>query len=426
VAIVLVSISSCQTGGMSGTGGGLSWKNKLKIADKFYNEGFFYDASHYYEEVLTDQPEKTDVTYKLAESYYYSRDYVKANENYKIVKDQNLQLYPLSQFKYALTLKFNGDYEAAKTEFAKFIKGYRASDAVTYKKIVANEIKGCEYAIKAIEKPLNVLVVHMGREVNAAYTEASPFPVGKDKLIFASLRSDTVISSEDLKAKEGRFKLYQSLKTGNRWSQGELLSETINEPGKDVANGAYSPDGKYFYFTQCESNKVGKLLCDLYRSKVKGEKFGKPEILGENINLPDFTSTHPTLGEYRKGSQILYFVSDMPGGLGGMDIWYSEVTKTGTIKKPRNAGKKINTIGNEITPFYNNVSKILYFSSNGHPSIGGYDVFTTEGRMRKWTRPENAGYPLNSSVDDMYFVADADEEGGYFVSNRIGAIALKI
>ena len=89
---------------------GMKWKQKLKIADKFYEEGFFYDAAHYYEKVIRDQPDNTDVKYKLAESYYYSRDYEKAEYNYNLVMEQALELYPLSQYKYALTLKMNGDY----------------------------------------------------------------------------------------------------------------------------------------------------------------------------------------------------------------------------------------------------------------------------------------------------------------------------
>jgi len=420
-------VVGCGAGMQGGTeGGGLSWKNKLKIADRFYEEGFFYDASHYYEEVLNDQPENVDVKYKLAESYFYSRDFKMANKNYKLVMEQNKELYPFSHYKYALTLKLNGKYAEAKVQFAAFTKTYRAFDAPLYKKKVKNEIAGCDYALKAIENPLNVVVVHMGGEINAAYTEASPMPVGDDKLIYSSLRTDTMIRAEDLKGKVARFKLYQSTKKGETWSRGEPLPESINFPKMDVANGVFSPDGSKFFYTQCEPNDAGNLICSIYVSDFKNDDWSKGEKLNDEINLSDFNNTHPAVAyEKRRKSLILYFVSDRPGGEGGRDIWYSEITAKGAYKKPRNVGRKINTVGNEITPFFNSKTQVLSFSSDGHPSLGGYDIFYSSGKMRKWTKPENAGYPLNSRVDDMYFVADANEEGGYFVSNRVGTIALK-
>ncbi|MBL4578369.1 MAG: OmpA family protein [Flavobacteriales bacterium] len=422
--LALGGCGSAKQGGAGSTG--LSWKNKLKIADKFYEEGYFYDASHYYEEVLDDQPENVDVTYKLAESYFFSRDYKMANQHYKTVMEKNKDLYPFSHYKYALTLKMNGKYREAKKAFEDFIKTYRAFDAPVYKKKVKNEIAGCDYALTAMENPLNVMVVHMGTEVNAAYTEASPMPVGDDKLLYASLRSDTIIRSEDLKGKVARFKIYESTKQGRKWSKGEPITNNVNVPKMDVANGVFSPDGSKFFFTQCEANDAGALICAIYESDYKDGDWTKGKKLNEQINLPGFTSTQPAVQEdKRRKTLILYFVSDRPDGQGGRDIWYTEITAKGEYKKPRSVGKKINTVSDEITPFFNASSNVLSFSSDGHPSMGGYDVFYTSGRGRKWTKPENAGFPINSRVDDMYLVADANEEGGYFVSNRVGTIALK-
>ena len=344
ILVLALAFTGCKSGGMSATeGGGLTWKNKLKIADKFYKEGYFYDASHYYAEVLVDQPDNIDVTYKLAESYYLSRDYKEANENYKVVMDKNLVLYPLSQYKYALTLKMTGRYPEAKEVFTKFSKVYRGADASLQKRRAKNEILGCDYALKALGKPLNVVVIHMGNEINAAYTEASPMSVGSDTLIFASLRSDTVIAFEDVKSKVGFFRLYQSIKKNNRWSQGELLPPEINEKGMDVANGCFSPDKKRFFFTKCKSNKTGALICSIYMSDFADGKWGEAIKLNDKINLEGYTNTQPTVGDYKKGIQILYFVSDRPG-TGGRDIWYSEITPSGVFKDPKNLGKKINTI----------------------------------------------------------------------------------
>lgn len=425
--LAILIFGGCGAGVQGGGGNtGLSWKNKLKIADKFYEEGYYYDAAHYYEEVLNDQPENVDVTYKLAESYFYSRDYKMANQNYKLVMEKNKELYPLSHYNYALTLKYNGKYPEAKKAFEDFIKNYRSYDAPIYKKKVKNEIIGCDYASKAMMEPLNVVVVHMGAEVNAAYTEASPMPFGEDKLLYASLRSDTLIRSENLKGKVARFKIYQSVKNGRKWSKGEPITNNVNLPKMDVANGVFTPDGLKFFYTMCEPNDAGALICAIYVSDYRDDTWTKGTKLNEEINMPDITSTQPAVAyDERRKSLILYYVTDRPDGEGGRDIWYTMISSKGVYKKPRSVGKKINTVGDEITPFFNASSHVLSFSSDGHPSMGGYDVFYSSGKQRKWTTPENAGFPINSRVDDMYFVADANEEGGYFVSNRVGTIALK-
>jgi len=428
IILIGITLGGCQMF-QRGADGGLPSKTKIKIADKLFEEQFFYDAVEYYSAIVDEQPNNVDVINKLAESYFYSRDYKNAEMHYHTVVENTYKAvnfyFPKARYQYGLTLKMNQKYDQAKEQFEQFMNEYKGDDKRTYKIKVENEIAGCDMARGIIAKPLSVLVVHMGSEINAAYTEAAPFPFGDSVLIYSSLRSDTVIVSEDGKFKQAKFRLYKSVKENKKWKQGELLPDKINQKKVNVANGTFSPDFKNFYFTICDDNDAGKLVCAIYRSEYENGKWKNIEKLDEMVNVKDFTSTHPTIAISKRGNQILYFASDMPGGLGGLDIWYSEITKTGTVRKPRNLGKKINTVSDELTPFYNNNSRILYFSSNGHPAIGGYDVFTSEGRMRKWTSPENVGYPLNSSVDDMYFVADADEEGGYFVSNRKGSIALK-
>ena len=91
--MIMLSFAGCQSSMQSGGAGGLNWKNKLKIADKFYEDGYYYDASHYYQQVIDDQPDNVDVTYKLAESHFLSRDYKQARDNYKLVMEKNEQLY---------------------------------------------------------------------------------------------------------------------------------------------------------------------------------------------------------------------------------------------------------------------------------------------------------------------------------------------
>ncbi len=153
-----------------------------------------------------------------------------------------------------------------------------------------------------------------------------------------------------------------------------------------------------------------------------GHQWSKPEKLPPLINDPNYTSTQPALGRTAKTNrEILYYVSDRPDGRGGLDIWYTVWNdKKQLFSKPRNLGFKINTAGDEMTPFYNLSTRNLYFSSNGLPGIGGLDIFKAFGERNRWSNINNLGYPINSSYDDLYFTVNKSGEFGFFVSNRPG------
>lgn len=422
IALVLI-IQGCAS--LSGNKDGeLSWKKKLKIANKLYAQGVYYDAADFYQQVHDEVPENTEVTYKLAEAYNLSRDYKKAETYYKEVYDKNKTQFPLAQYKYAVALHMNGKYTAAKNEYKTFSKKYRGDQSRELKKACKAAMAGCDYSLEAKKKPIKVTIKHLGTTVNAPYTEGSPMPMGDTALLYTSLRSDTVIIAKDAVSEGYLFRFYKSIKNGNNFSQGVPMPDIVNPKDGHVGNGTFSPDGKYFYFTKCIENDKGKVLCSIYRSRIKKGVWKDPEPLNDLINLEGYSNTHPTIGPYKKeGMSILYFTSDRPEGQGGMDIWYSVIGRKGEFKTPKNLGRKVNTVNDDLTPFYDNETKQFYFSSNGHPGFGGYDVFKTEGMMKKWAKPENVGYPLNSSVDDIYYVTD--KKGGYLVSNRPGVIALK-
>ncbi|NJK86637.1 MAG: OmpA family protein [Bacteroidales bacterium] len=157
-------------------------------------------------------------------------------------------------------------------------------------------------------------------------------------------------------------------------------------------------------------------------SKKAGDQWQTPEKLPPAINDPNYTATQPALGRTAKTNrEIIYFVSDRPEGKGGLDIWYTVWNEKSNIySRVKNSGSKINTIADEMTPFYDLPSRTLYFSSTGLPGIGGLDIFKAFGERGKWTSIENVGYPLNSSYDDLYFTVGQTGEEGFLVSNRPG------
>ncbi|PCH68623.1 MAG: hypothetical protein COC01_03390 [Bacteroidetes bacterium] len=421
--LIMVTLSGCKMLGMGGDGK-LTWQDKLKMADDFLEDQFFYDAADYYKQVLDEQPENVEATWGAAESYYYARDFRNSVKYYKKSKESFKAQYPKSTFKYALTLKFNGNYAKAIPEFEAFIKEYKdKEDSKRYKKIAILEKEGCELGLELIKNPIKVKIIEPGNKLNAAYTEIAPLPLADGSLIFSSLRSDTIITALNGVAKGYLFRMYLAKNTKRGWSRGELMPEIINAPNVDIANGAFNPDMTKFYYTQCAANNKGKMICEIFETDYENGEWKNPKKLPESINMEGFTATQPTIGPYKTG-HALFFASDRPKSRGGLDIWFSPITKRG-YKTPKNLGKKINTMNNEMTPYYDFKDSKLYFSSNGHPSIGGYDIFWTEGADRKWSDPVNMGYPLNSRVDDMYYSPEPDGHGGYLVSNRPGSVILK-
>jgi outer membrane protein OmpA-like peptidoglycan-associated protein len=128
----------------------------------------------------------------------------------------------------------------------------------------------------------------------------------------------------------------------------------------------------------------------------------------------------------KKGNDIIYFVSNNKEGKGGMDIWYTVYDKkTKTYKEPKNLGNKVNTSQDEISPFFDNDTRSLYFSSDGWGGLGGFDVYKATGDGKKWLSNENIGQPVNSGADEIYYTISPNREEGFFISNRKGGNALK-
>lgn len=195
-----------------------------------------------------------------------------------------------------------------------------------------------------------------------------------------------------------------------------------NDPKANVCNAVYAPDESSLVFTKCvpSTGDQNRLDCKLYRSTKNGAEWNEAEEL-KGLNHVEGTTTEPAFGVDNEGNAILYFVSDRKGGKGGLDIYYAKVNADGTFGAATNAGDQVNTVGDDITPFYDKKNKLLYFSSDGHPSLGGLDVFKVAGTPGDWTNGAvNAGVPINSPADDLYFALDEKAAKGFMVSNRVG------
>lgn len=427
-------------------------KNKVvkKAGDKSFKKGDYFGAVAYYKKFLHENDSliekggflsfryeglKTKYQYKLAEAYRLSRDYEKAEETYHKVFKADPKKYPKAQFHLAHMQLMNGKYDKAKENFNQFKKAFRKNpEYATYKKWLKLYVASCEAAPIILEDTLDVVIRHPDTSVNKAHVEFAPKPLNDSTLLYASLRSDSIVYinlDDSIKTKVPTRKFYIAKKLNDStWRmEKEFADGWFNLPETENGNGCFSSDSSMFFFSRGERNLKGQLIFHLYYSKREvGNTWSEPVKMNEEINLKGFHSTMPAFGwNSQKEIPVLYFVSNrVEGSKGGWDIWYSEFyEKKNLWKKPKNAGSKINTKLNEQTPNYDPETKTMYFSSDGWPGLGGMDIFKTVGELKDWKTPENIGYPINTSVDELYYVLAPSGDEGYFVSNRVGSVSLK-
>jgi tetratricopeptide (TPR) repeat protein len=198
---------------------------------------------------------------------------------------------------------------------------------------------------------------------------------------------------------------------------------------KDIHLGpvAFTKNGKMIYYTQTntdishrdktEQGTVWESKLEIKIAKITNNRLSSVTSFKHN-NPREYSVGHACLSP---NDSVLYYVSDMPGGFGGTDIYYSVLEKGGEWSVPMNAGSLINTAGNEMFPTMDSTG-VLYFSSNGKAGLGGLDIFRAKGEKNKWTITENMYYPINSSGDDFYLILSSDKSSGFFASNRPGGI----
>jgi len=216
------------------------------------------------------------------------------------------------------------------------------------------------------------------------------------------------------KAKEREF-FMRSRKVNGQFDAGEPMPHPFNQR-QNEGGATLTADNRSLFYTLCEYNASGYYNCDICTSTREYDEWSPISNAGKGVNTADYWESQPSVTS--DGSR-LYFISDRPGGLGGYDIYVSERLEDGSWGKARNLGEPINTPGNEKSPFIHTDSQTLYFSSDGHPGLGGYDIFYSRKEEGKWKKPVNIGYPINSKEDDVGFFVSTDGKEGYFASNKL-------
>lgn len=399
-------------------------RNAVRLGDT-------HSALVYCAEWVRRSPESMKAAFEFAELHRRTRNYAEAEKHYLRVVKEAVDKFPVALYHVADMQMSQGKYEEAAKHLAQFRKVSRDVKDERYRKLGHNAIASCEFALalKGSDSARTALVASLGSAVNGPHVEFSPIPLGDTALIYGSLMEDEV-RYYDLETMDSLNiplrKLYRAVKQGDSWVSAGELDGPFNKVGAHIGNAVLSENGERMYFTVCRRNWRMNTICQLYYSDLKKGEWKEPVKMNDEINQNNYTATQPAIGrESKKNREVLYFVSDRPKSRGGLDIWYTEYNKKkDTWGKPRNAGSKINTAGTDCTPYYDLATHTLYFSSDGHPGLGGLDVFKAVGEKSKWEEPENMRSDINSPADDIDFVLAGDRKSGFLVSNRKGGNSL--
>jgi outer membrane protein OmpA-like peptidoglycan-associated protein/tetratricopeptide (TPR) repeat protein len=414
-----------------------TWEESLEKGDLLMEQNSYYTAAEKYRAVLKQKSKDADVVFKLAEAYRLARNYDRAATYYARLKrlverSDNAADFPLLDFKLGQMQKQSGSYDEAEEAFFLFKQNYKGADSARWLQLADIELAGIKLARQPAAAAVKIAnTSQLNRRINSKYTEFAPLPYGKNQLLFSSLKANELIVPSK---SETKAKLYTAvLDDNNAPKEVEEFGNGLNTNANHVGHGSFSKDGQRFYFTLCgyeiEENRV---KCEIYKAQKNGTAWQSPERLGDAVNMEGYESTMPHVAQGDGAEELLYFASDRPGGQGGLDLWVA-VGRGGGFQSPINLGPTINTPGDEASPFvddakgYEDLRPMLYFSSNGHPGFGGFDVFKSfknNTNFTDWGKVENAGNLLNSPADELYFVMDDSKTKGFIVSNRDGSYSI--
>jgi len=396
-----------------------SFAQKIKAADEAESAFNYAGALDWYEQAYEEirksrKAEKTDknkIALKVADLSYQVRDYEKAAKSYKRILDKDEeQVYTDYRLTYAKCLKSLAKYDSAVKEFEQFMA---ATDDMDMKKEAQFEVDGI-MTLKGLEPNLETSISLIELKLKTGSAEYSPRENPADgNLYLGSLNRNNKIELAT-ETDDYHAKLYVAEKNDKgQFKKVDALDKKINREGYHSANVAFSRDGRVMYFTRVLTDGAEIATSEIMVCHNSDSGWGVANP-AQGLN-GDWHSKHPAAGQLY-GKDVIFFASDMPGGQGGMDIYYSNILADGTFSTPVNLGPEINTAKEDLAPFYHDGT--LYYSTEGRPTIGGFDIFYTVWDGSNWSASENIGFQFNSAQDDLYFSLNADGKSGYFVSNR--------
>ena len=389
-------------------------KKNVKIGDQYYDrgDGFYSIALEYFLKANIFNADNGFLNYKIGVCYLKSSEQSKALRFF--VKSEKLlsNVAPDIHFRLGEAYQVNYKFDDAVEEYTKFKNGLSPVELDKQKTLISNRIDECKQAKELIADSVRVFIDNMESNVNTKYNEYFPVLSSNDSSIYFTSKREGVEGSMN-KYNEYSEDIFVTVKSGDEWKIATPVKE-INTKMNDGAL-AMSPDGQQLYVYQPDNGG------DIFISKRKGNKWQSLKPF-KKIN----TSGQENAITFMPDNQKLFFCSNtnkFKNHVGGYDIYTCTKNSKGKWGDPVNIGEVVNSQNDEVDVFMCSDGKTLYFSSNGHKTMGGFDVFKT---MLKddgsWTEPQNIGYPINTPLNERFFQLTKNGKFAFYSSAKSGGL----
>lgn len=389
-----------------------AYKKEIANANELLLAQNYNKALLIYDNLLKQYPNDPFIFFKAGECFLFSEERIPEAIN---LLEKAAKKYPINNSKEneGLEVRFylgqayhlNNQFEEALETYMVLKKQIPSKRQEAISK-VEREITYCQHAIALKKNPVEFKITNLGPLINTEFDEHSPvINVHEDLLMFTSNRE----TEQSLQQPSGLNdeNVYYSIWREGRWITSRAID--INTKGNNATIGI-SPDGNILLIYQ-NDGAVG----NIYTSVLKHDKWGELEKMPAPIN----SIANETHASFSMDNNTLYFTSDRAGGYGGKDIYKVSKLPNGEWGKEMNLGPQINTAYDEESPYLHPNEKTLYFSSEGHESIGGFDIFKASlDSSGLWNEVTNIGYPINTTYDDLFYAPTADEQRVYYASKR--------
>jgi len=392
-----------------------------KKANKLYEEGIKYWHARNFDKsielmykALKVDPEFAEAYQHLGRAYEIYGEVAKAEKCFLKV----VELKPYDKkfggvyYKVGYNYFEKGDYHNALKFLEKFLAASPRSEK--FINIAKQRIANCKYGIEGMKNPIPFSPEALAPAVNAMEMQYFPVLSGDRETIIFTARVSAHPNHDE--------NIWQSKKVNGKWQQATRIEEFTTMYNEGTCT--ISADGRTLIFTACADVRGGRQAgkrqiygrCDLFISYKIGKRWSEPRNMGDVVNTKHW-ETQPSLSA---DGRTLYFASDKPGSIGGIDLWKTTRNTNGVWTKPVNLGNQVNTRRNEYSPFIHANGHSLFFSSDGYPSYGGQDLYKVElNSDGTWQRPENLGYPINNHRNQIGIFVTSDGKEGYYTNEQL-------
>jgi len=384
------------------------YKQLIKAADQAFTDQNYYGAALLYHEALQLDSSDLTIVERCADLNRQQYNNIVAAHWYRNLLRVDANKYPYIHFNLAETLKDLGEYEQAKLQYEEFLA---TTQQDSYKsKWATYQIEVCKQLSKSIPKSNVKTVQKLKSSINTEFSELGVFIDNVGDTYITAIRP---LPSDSLNIKAA---IYQVEGISEPRTLLHRQDTILNVPGLHTGNITYSQQQECYFISRCEGEAIPN-SCKIYSIRKHGNQWTEAIVLPEQINYSEANTTQPSVAQIA-GKEYLLFASDRQGGYGKTDIWACQIFSDGGYGAVFNLGSEINSLEDELTPFFNQQESSLYFSSKWFFNMGAFDIFRSKGDFVNWNEPENLGYPINTNSSDLYYYINPEQTLAYFSSNR--------